>query len=232
MSAILTLLWKEYRGNLHLIIVGLTVLLLPVLLAFSMTYANSDSNSLIQIIGVGLLFGTVASLVLSQGMLICLGGFLIGGERTARTFEFLFNQPVSRSKIVISKLVFALAWIVIVWLIGGGMLLIGQQLTESGRGFDLAALGINFFIDVGISGLMLFSACWLASNLIDGSILAMAVGTLAAAFLFFFTQVMTTRYGSVVTWGDVDGTRVVVFGSLSALFIVKGARLFVGRKSP
>lgn len=232
MNDVLTLLWKEYRTNAHLIIVGLTVLFLPMLLAVSMAYANSNGGSPWEIIGAGLTFGTVASMVFSQGMMICLGGLLIGGERSARTFEFLFNQPVSKTKIVISKLLFALAWTVVVWLIGITILNAGLQLVDPGRGVNLEALGIAFFVDVGVVGLMLFSACWMASSMIEGSVLAMAIGAMATALLYLLVKGVSGQFDWVVNLGDYDGTRIMAFSVFSIISIAVGANRFLGRKSP
>lgn len=232
MNDVLTLLWKEYRTNAHLIVIGCSILFLPVLLAISMTSANSNDANISEIVAVGMIFGSVASLVVSQVMMICLGGFLVGGERSARTFEFLFNQPVSRFKIVISKLLFALAWIVAVWLLGLLMMLVGWQSLEAGNAPNLEGLGFEFFIDVGAVGVMLFATCWLASNIFDGSVLAMAVGSVATAFTFLLIQMITKNVGSVLEFEDYDWTRIVVFTILSLALTAAGAKRFVDRKAP
>lgn len=234
MNVILTLLWKEYRSNAYLVVVGCAVLFLPVLISFSMVYGNRRSPDVpfSDVLPISLIFGAIIGLVLSQFMLLCLGGHLIGGERSTRTFEFLFNQPVSRFRIVSSKLMFAFVWAVTVWALGGLILLIGFQLMEPGSGPNLEGMGSEFFFEVAAGGAMLFGASWLASNWMDNSVLAMALGAFLATAVFLVLRVIAGQFDSLIEIGGYDWTRIIVMTVLSIVTTTIGARIFVKRKSP
>ena len=228
----LTLLWKEFRSNVHLIIVGISVLLLPVLIVISMTYGNDPGAPISEFLAAGLLFGTVAGLILSQVMMLCLGGQLIGGERSARTFEFLFSQPVSKSKIVTSKLVFAFVWMVITWSVGGLLLFVGSQLAHPETGVSLNGVELEFFAEIAATGGMLFAASWLASTKVESPVLAIALGALATTAAFLLLQFLETRFESVFKIGGDRWARIIALSLLSITATVAGARIFVNRKAP
>ena len=233
MSDVLTLLWKEYRTNAHLIVIGLSVLFLPVILAFSLAYGNAEVEvTFIDTVSVGLIFGGLAGLILSQLMMLCLGGYLIGGERSSRTFEFLFSQPVSKTRIILTKLFFALLWVVVIWLLAGAMLLVGTQMNPPGEGVNLDGVTVEFFMEIAAFGAMLFGSAWLASNKIDSSILAMAIGAIATTAVIMVLQLIASRFDALVEIRDYDWTRIIALGALSAVAIALGSRIFINRKSP
>ncbi len=227
-----TLLWKEYRNNTHLIIVGLTVLFLPVFIVMSFVYGGSTDRPFLDVIAMGLILGAIGGLILSQFLLLCLGGHLIGGERSTRSFEFLFNQPVSRIKMIMAKLVFALLWTAIAWGLVGLMVLIGIQIAHPESGIGNDEIAGEIFAEIAAAGAMLFGASWLASNKVDSSVLAIAIGAITAGAFFLFLQFISTRIDSRLTIGGYDWTRIVAFSLLSVIATSFGVWIFVRRKTP
>ena len=59
---------------------------------------------------------SVYSLVLSQLTFALIGGNAISGERVDRSAEFLYSLPITRRKLLASKLLLALAIAAVIWL--------------------------------------------------------------------------------------------------------------------
>lgn len=108
------LIWKEYRLNRPILILGAIVMLLPyipILFLYLRTHWQVHAQDLSARTDVFVslyraeLFGTItASTVTAYFTLAILGGHAIAGERADRSAEFFTYLPVPRWKVVISKL--------------------------------------------------------------------------------------------------------------------------------
>jgi ABC-type transport system involved in multi-copper enzyme maturation permease subunit len=231
MNNISILLWKEWRGNAHLLVLQAAALLLPIALVFVLVLTQSESEApFLDLLAASLVYGVTFGLFLSQLVFLCLGGMLVGGERMSRTFEFLFNQPVSRSSIAQGKLIFGLGLILVVWILGGLISTLGLQLTDpSTLASPLSGL---WFGEVAVVGLLLFSSSWYVSCKTDNPVLAITIGALVATGFTMLVTIGGARLESLFTIGDHNCARLFLLPIVSAVLIAVGVRKFVGRKSP
>ena len=234
MNEILTLTWKEYRNNIHLLVFALSLLVLPIIWATSIVFLNARAEApYTEILSAGMLAGSLASIIFSQFVMLCLGGHLISGERSARTFEFLFLQPVSRRVIAVSKLLFALAWSAATWLTVSCIAFCGYILITEGNEPGGEFFNSAFFVEVAVVGLMLFATSWLASSRLNNSVVSMCAGAFASSCVFIFLLlVVGERFKDMFTINEYDWTRILVMFPLSVVAIIAGFILFVRRKSP
>jgi ABC-type transport system involved in multi-copper enzyme maturation permease subunit len=234
MNLFSTLIWKEYRNNTHLMVFAGSALLLPTILLTSMIFANAQADvSIADILSVGLIYGAVTGIIISQFTMLCLGGHLIGGERAGRTFEFLFLQPVSRLSIASSKLVFVLLWTIATWSIAGVLAWIGYLCITEGREPNLEFTNSSFFVEIASVGFLMFGAAWMASSRVENSVVAMCIGALATALVFsFLLLVVGDRFESIFTINKYDWTRIFAMSTVAQLCVIGGVILFVRRKAP
>ena len=59
---------------------------------------------------------SIYSLIISQLAIALIGGNAIAGERADRSAEFLCSLPITRKRILASKLLISLAIILVIWL--------------------------------------------------------------------------------------------------------------------
>jgi ABC-type transport system involved in multi-copper enzyme maturation permease subunit len=113
------LLWKDYRQNRVAFGSAAFFMLLPHLMILYVVCRETW-------LGVAQGHGqwadyfagaTLYGLAFSQLSIAVIGGNAFSGERADRSAEFLFSLPISRGKIVLSKLLVSLALILAIWLI-------------------------------------------------------------------------------------------------------------------
>jgi len=170
------LLWKELRSQTYTVVCTAAVMLVSVCTALYLVTINSrEDATFVDCFSAGLVFGAYLGLSVAQLILLCVGGLLIGGERILRTFEFLFTQPVSRTKIALAKLTFGILLLTMIWAIGGAFLFTGFFLRE-----DLYYNGLSGLViaEIAAAGLLLFSSAWLVSSRLDHPVLSIAIGFL------------------------------------------------------
>jgi len=108
------LLWKDYRHNRLIVFAGIILLLLPYVFGFWMVLnseASRHPGGWAFVIAVASLY----SLGLGQVTLTLFGGNAIAGERVDRSAEFLACLPITRRKILASKLLLALMITAVIW---------------------------------------------------------------------------------------------------------------------
>ncbi|MEL7500461.1 MAG: ABC transporter permease subunit [Planctomycetota bacterium] len=234
MNEILTLTWKEYRNNIHLLVFAISVLALPIIWATSITLLNARPEATYaDMLAAGMMFGSVGSIIFSQFVMLCLGGHLIAGERGGRTFEFLFLQPVSRRTIALSKLLFAFVWSVATWLLVGFIAFCGYMLTNQDNGPAFDFVNSSFFVEVAVVGLLLFATSWFASSMLNNSVVSMCAGAFASTCVFIFLLlVVRDRFEPTFSFYEYDWTRILIMFPISVTAIVAGLVRFIKRKSP
>jgi len=127
------LLWKDYRNNRMVVIAALVFLLAPYLGALIVSCLqvfrwHEDS----QVWGENFAGASVLSLIVSQLSIALIGGNAIAGERVDRSAEFQASLPISRKTILCSKLLLALAIVVVIWVTDATTLIC---LSNRPRGF-------------------------------------------------------------------------------------------------
>ena len=106
------LIWKDYRVNRLAFITALALMVAPHALAAILVWRGVPMTCPAECF----MGSSFYSLGLLQLAFALLGGNSIAGERIDRSAEFLAYLPVSRGRILASKLLVALAAVPLVWL--------------------------------------------------------------------------------------------------------------------
>jgi ABC-type transport system involved in multi-copper enzyme maturation permease subunit len=151
-------------------------------------------------VGADLLGASLYSLAISQLTIALIGGNAIAGERVDRSTEFLYSLPVTRKRLVASKLLLALLITAIIWLTTAPFLwYLPLQLPSYDR-----LLGI--YGTAAITGLTFLCVAWFLSSFIASPAFAVC-GELITPFLvmcsFQFVYWLLMTSGSVTP--PIDG---------------------------
>lgn len=171
------LVWKEYRLNRLILVVGVALLVVPHSLALILAWfeAGPPLNAGVSQVRNNILISSVYSLVLSQLTLALLGGNAIACERVDRSAEFLAYLPVSRTRILAGKITLVLFAAAMIW----GLNLLVQLSVAA----DLLPLGSqdwemvrSLVACVAITGFMFVSVGWLLSSVLESPTFAICGG--------------------------------------------------------
>jgi ABC-type transport system involved in multi-copper enzyme maturation permease subunit len=181
------LLWKDYRVNRAIAILALALFVVPHLFALYSALNPSGPygpfgdrgqgvliNRLLEAFSISELFGLTAS----QVLLAVLGGNMIAGERTDRSAEFLAYLPVTRGKIITSKILVAGWMIALIWL-PNLLLLLGN--LSLGPGLSTSEVR-PFLVGVGytlLTGLVFFCVAWCFSSMLSSPTYSAGAGLIA-----------------------------------------------------
>ncbi len=175
------LIWKDYRVNRLLLIVGALLLVVPYLVvAFPVwrSYgAGAEFHDAWEMENALFLAG-YCSLCLSCLTFAMLGGNLIAGERADASAEFLGSLPPSRAKILVSKAILVSTTFGVIW--GANLPLMfpaWRRLVEMHAELEMAPLDPSVesvLACIGATALVLFGVGWLASSLLSSPTFAIA----------------------------------------------------------
>jgi ABC-type Na+ efflux pump permease subunit len=183
------LLWKDYRHNRAVVIAGLFLLSFPYLIVLCTFFTKEpvwvswDER---------LIAAGVYGLIISQLTVALLGGNAIAGERVDRSAEFLASLPITRRKILASKLLLCLIVVAAIWLISLLPLYPAcwarwaRWTPEELPGIALRDLGV--LANIALTGLVCFGVAWWLSALLASPTFSV-FGGLAAPALFMLTTV-------------------------------------------
>ncbi len=180
------LVWKDYRANRFVLIVGALLSLMPYLvIAFvllrdrlagprDLGYWQSPQLELT------LMLTGMCSLGLSCLTFALLGSNLIAGERADGSAEFLGSLPPSRTRILAGKAIVAVTTFLVIW--GGNLLLMSVAWSEilaiaDSGGVDMSRAATNYgsaCAGFAVTSLMLFGVAWLGSSLWSSPTFAIA----------------------------------------------------------
>lgn len=191
------LLWKDYRTNRPLLVIGVVLLLTPyaVLIGW-IWYSIGLTAATPTQWAESLLTAAQASLAFSQLTLLLLAGTIIAGERRDRSAEFLAYLPPSRPAILTSKALLSAATVVVIW----GLTLVITGLVVPG--LDAEVLSgtrrdrlLEFLTIMAASGMALFGTAWLGSSMLESPTYSTAIGLLAVMLLALGLNVCHTLTG-------------------------------------
>lgn len=175
------LLWKDYRVNRQVLIVGSCVLVAPYLTAVVwIWYDVGLANAPATMWGPALSTAAQASLIISQLTILLLAGNIIAGERRDRSAEFLAYLPPPRSTILTSKALLSLVVAVVIW---GVYLLMAEvaipaiQAEASREHREGFALARGLLLAIGVA---VFGMAWLGSAMLESPTYSAAIGVFAA----------------------------------------------------
>ena len=157
------LIWREYRLNRMILIVGLGLLLLPYAFAVMVLCWARFHPGLFQVFGLAALY----SVILTQLTSALLGGNAIAGERNDRSAQFVAYLPLSRARRLKAKLSVILAATGVLWGVNLLILLIvfGTAPESELRRLDVFSSVPSLLGYSAITGLVIFGVAWLVSSL-------------------------------------------------------------------
>ncbi len=176
------LLWKDYRQNRPIVVMVLFFLVMPHLVALCgacwMTFHESQGRSPWE-----LCFGasSLVSILVSQLLMAIVGGNAFAGERVDRSAEFLGALPIRRSRIIFSKLLFALTIVTAIWLVNlPGLAPIAVDALRSQRE---ASEIVQIVLGAAITGMAFFCIAWLFSSVLTSPTFAVFGGLVGTYLL-------------------------------------------------
>jgi ABC-type transport system involved in multi-copper enzyme maturation permease subunit len=187
------LIWKDYRVNRLVFITALVLLVAPHALFAILIWCGFGPKDHLQ----GAYAASYVSLVLLQLAFALLGGNSIAGERIDRSAEFLAYLPVSRGRILTSKLLVVLAAIPLVWLPN----LVVMAIAGASARPPVEVL-FRELRTIAITGVTFFCVAWLFSCILESPTFSVSAG-LIVPFLVAMT-----------IWGVSDLRHVRVAGEV------------------
>ncbi len=184
------LLWKDYRHNRLIVFAGLFFLLVPHLIAPCIVFYTAVHDLPHALTWRQAFAGSsLYSLMLSQLTIALIGGNAIAGERVDRSAEFLASLPVTRRRIIASKLLLAGAIVATVWLLNAPIFMWvigGVQLPP-----EMSGVLIQLLSNIAITGTVLFCVAWCLSSFIASPTFAVCGG-----FAIPFLVMVTLSFGA------------------------------------
>jgi ABC-type transport system involved in multi-copper enzyme maturation permease subunit len=223
------LLWKDYRLNRGVLLLGITLLLAPyATVAAVVLYAHWPSLPAAAEWSRLLLTASLFSLGLSSLTLVTLAGNSIASERADRSAEFLAYLPPSRLRILVSKALLALLVAGVIWVFN---LSVGEVIAPtlgSSLGNPADELAPRSMLAAG--AVLLFGAGWLGSALLSSPAIATSLGIGAA--LAVPGLIMTMRVLFTIPPEDVQHWGLITALTLGTLCFVSGSVYYLRRVEP
>jgi len=182
------LLWKDYRQNLLILLLGLFFLLAPYVAGIGIGCGahwikiGTHDATIIDWNAVWTRIFAIAnaySLALSQMTMALLGGHALASERADRSAEFLFSLPIRRRDILLGKILLALLVAAVIWVTNVPVMWYLAMTTKLPPG--VIDIQENFHV-LALGGLLWFCVAWFLSSLTRSPALA-AFGGLISPFL-------------------------------------------------
>ena len=192
------LLWKEFRQNQVVVYATLLFLLTPHLLAIyaacEQTYFwHASSREVMGYFSLSSIYSLLLSLLYIVMAVVEADARKLR-ERADRSAEFLGSLPISRKKVLVSKVLFSLAIVFVVWSIDASALMWLEGRSQIIAADDVAkTLGYT-----AITSLTFFCVAWGLSAFLSSPTVAVLGGLLTPLFLWtgiFFVGYML-GYGS------------------------------------
>ncbi len=228
MSTLKALVWKDYRVNRLILIVGLVLLIVPHLIAWVYVWREQPPREYLQ---WTLLAASAYSIILSQVTLTLLGGNAIAAERVDRSAEFLGYLPPSRAMIIASKALLAFVTALVIW----GVNLVVFCLVAPWEGLANMGGDAQTMFEmpryVAATGVCMFGIAWLGSSCLASPTFAIFGGLVSPLVVHLSLMSCSTGLG----WPTMADLGHWYFGTclvLGCLCFVSGTWYFVRRVEP
>jgi len=200
------LFWKDYRLNWLIVIMALIVVAVPHTLAvISACYGFIHNTPILKIsrnptifsyLSATLCVSTLWSLIFSPIVFTFMGGNTIACERADRSAEFLAYLPISRSRILTSKLLVAFLigafiWIANLSILGSCWSSFQQLLVQPDSPVGKIVGGFL------IAGLTFFCVAWLFSSFLESPAISAGIGLFAPLLLAYVIGFIVYYFGLV-----------------------------------
>jgi ABC-type transport system involved in multi-copper enzyme maturation permease subunit len=221
------LLWKDYRLNRGLLVMGLVLWLAPYPIALTVGLCQFwPSGPTVGEFAEGIVATSFMSVGLSHLTLVTLAGNLIAAERFDRSAEFLASLPASRRQILASKALLLLLAITPIWASNTfAAAVLAPGLAPAGEGM------FGPWLVHAALALMLCGTGWLGSALLDSPAFATslgigATGLVGGIFVLVFER-FVPRASDALLYGAL-----VAYVILGILCFVMGSAYYLRRVEP
>jgi hypothetical protein len=189
------LLWKDYRINRMILVMGLALFVGPYVVLFAASWREHwPTLPPVSHWPYGLLPASLVSVGLSLLTLVTLAGNSIASERADRSAEFLAYLPPARARILASKLILALAPVGVVWAVN--LILAWFLIPAVGPAPGGVGEVRETVVGIAAAAVLLFGAAFLGSAILDSPAMATSLG-IGAALCVIFTFAMI---GAMAGW--------------------------------
>ena len=173
------LLWKDYRNNRLVVFAALFFLLAPHLVALYACCREVMRGNCGTRLWIGnFATSSIFSLIISQLLIALIAGNAIAGERADRSAEFLASLPITRKKILASKLLLSLAIVAVIWLTDASALMWLLSLLPKATEPFPEMLGL-----IAVTAAVFFSVGWCLSSFLASPTFAVAGALLTPLLL-------------------------------------------------
>ncbi len=222
------LIWKELRLNWLILVIPVLVLALACAIAGYQVATGRPEGEIARALFGG--WGT--NLYLSVLVFALLGGQSIASERVDRSAEFLACQPISRLRIVVSKLVWPAVALILVYGVHSALLAV----TAAALGvLSYGPQNLNYLPIIGLTlllSLSTFAIAWGVSAVQNSPTYAVATGL--AVPILVFTAIMLAHWlvESDPKEMSVFPVFLILTGTFAVLSFVGGTWYYLRRVEP
>ena len=185
-------MWKDYRMNRLIVFLAVFLVVLPHVICLIVSiYKTIHYGQKFAPFSVylceNLMASSMVSLLISLIVFAFIGGNAIAGERADRSAEFLAYLPISRGRIITSKLLVVFFVIAFIWLVNFSILgicasVIFQQIDPTPARNFLQTITEGMASHL-ILGLTLFAIAWFCSSFLESPTFSICLGLLTPLFL-------------------------------------------------
>jgi ABC-type transport system involved in multi-copper enzyme maturation permease subunit len=247
------LFWKDYRQNRPIVVAAVLFLLVPHLFAlyaglWEMYHQRQgmgrwNSNALFAAVHWKQYFflSSAFGLILAQLIVAVIGGNAFAGERVDRSAEFLASLPVSRRRIIVSKLLFAAAVVGAIWLIDGAPVAWMAHHSSLSAGSNVPFF-LQFIGWTAVVATVFFGVAWLLSSFLASPTLAVFGGLVVPVALwagFLFVEYLielhlghTRFFQSELRWTRLTQCYAATCLTLALASFVAGTWYYLRRVEP
>lgn len=231
-----TLLWRDYRQNRKVLMVCSAITMAPYVISLPfMVFQDKGPFSHGELFIVSLMGASLWAMILTTGISAFIAGNAFAGERADRSAEFAVCLPISRARMLASRLILAAGSAMALYLFNILILLvlsfILHQIEKSGLNLELFQ---GIAQSSGATMTLLFGVAWLVSSFAKSGVIAAASG-LAAMILLAGGLMSIDNYaglGSSVFGGHMH----TFYAPLSVIFglmgLVGGCIVVMRRRTP
>jgi ABC-type transport system involved in multi-copper enzyme maturation permease subunit len=232
------LLWKDYRLNRILFVMGAALLLGPYLVI--LIWAACSQQVPAGTFGEPefwagfLLMSSMPSLVFSQLTVCLLAANAVASERADRSAEFLGYLPPSRGRILASKAILVWSSAVLIWCLNVLAAAAAPWISAIGKEHFTATLPSPLWegmLNTVATGVLLLGAGWCASCLMDRTEFATAISVVTPLLLFCSFKLSN----HFVAWPGAENVQNWYLGSclvLGPLCFAAGTVYYLRRVEP
>lgn len=221
------LMWKDFRNQTPVLILGVVLLIGPYL-AFLMMSGGSDGSQ--DSFGISFAWYISLSLILSQITVAVIGGSIVGGEKQDRGLEFLLTLPPARSRIILSKILYCLLVAATIW----GLFLFANEIVVRVTAPELVGQTRQIGWATAVVGTALFGVALLMSVLVNGVVIPVTISlTISLALV-----IGLSRYAAYQEWSPEESNqyfRLILYSlyvSIGLTSTLLACVIFTRRKTP